>query len=248
MTSNYRVGIGIYEVTDPAIGLQMQGFADDSQKTTGVESPLFSRAFIVEDQTTGMRVVIVSADIWARTNVVKQAVVNRLQLQFGTLIYTSDNVLISGTHTHSAPGGYAGYRLYDLTGKGFDPNTFECIVSGILTSIRKAHNNLGPGNIYLNKGDIPDCGRNRSLEAYLNNPQNERDKYANLYRDHPYRVWPYGSDAGATDKEMLLLKFTKSDPSGTERPVGVISWYGIHPTDRGQKNTLFGIFRGTFML
>jgi neutral ceramidase len=122
MTSNYRVGIGIYEVTDPAIGLQMQGFADDSQKTTGVESPLFSRAFIVEDQTTGMRVVIVSADIWARTNVVKQAVVNRLQLQFGTLIYTSDNVLISGTHTHSAPGGYAGYRLYDLTGKGFDPN------------------------------------------------------------------------------------------------------------------------------
>jgi Neutral/alkaline non-lysosomal ceramidase, N-terminal len=51
MASNYRVGTGIYEVTDPAIGLQMQGFADDRQKTTGVESPLFSRAFIVEDQT-----------------------------------------------------------------------------------------------------------------------------------------------------------------------------------------------------
>lgn len=220
MTSNYRVGTGIYEITDPAIGLQMQGFADNRQKTTGVESSLFSRAFIVEDQTTGMRVVIVSADIWACTNVVKQAVVNRLQLQFGTLIYTSDNVLISGTHTHSAPGGYAGYELYDLTGKGFDPNTFQCIVSGILTSIRKAHNNLGPGKIYVNKGDIEDCGRNRSRAAYLSNPQSERDRYPN--RD--------------TDKEMLLLKFTKLDSSGRERPIGVLTWFAIHPTDRGQNN------------
>ena len=42
----------------------------------------------------------------------------------------------------------------------------------------------------------------------------------------------------ATVKEMLLLKFTKPDRSGTERPVRVITWFGIHPTDRGQKNTL----------
>jgi neutral ceramidase len=130
--------------------------------------------------------------------------------------------LISGTHTHSAPGGYAGYTIYDLTGDGFDVYTYECIVSGMVTSIQKAHNNLAPGNIYLNRGSIQDCGRNRSLGAYLNNPQSELDRYRNL----------------DTDKEMLLLKFTKRDGSGTERPVGVITWFGIHPTDRGQKNTL----------
>ena len=93
MPSNYRVGIGISEVTDTAIGLQMQGFADERQKTGGVESPLFSRAFILEDQGTGKRVVIVSADIWAATNVVKQEVVKRLQEQFQA-VYTNDNVLI----------------------------------------------------------------------------------------------------------------------------------------------------------
>jgi neutral ceramidase len=37
---------------------------------------------------------------------------------------------------------------------------------------------------------------------------------------------------------MLLLKFSKQESGGTEPPVGVISWFGIHPTDRGQKNTL----------
>ncbi len=226
MTSNYHVGTGIHEVTDPAIGLQMQGFADADQKTGGVESQLFSRAFIVEDQGTGRRVVIVSADIWAATSVVKQEVVARLQQQFGQL-YTSDNVLISGTHTHSAPGGYAGYRLYDFTGKGgddhikgFDRHTFECVVSGILISIQKAHFNLAPGKVYVNKGDIEDCGRNRSLDAYRNNPQSDRAGFPD------------------TDKEMLLLKFTRLDSSGRERPIGVFTWFAIHPTDRGQKNRL----------
>jgi neutral ceramidase len=220
MTSNYRIGTGISDVTDDRKGLQMQGFADKNQKTTGVESRLFSRAFIVEDQRAGKRVIIVSADIWAGTSVVKQEVVKRLQEKFGTL-YTSDNVLISGTHTHSAPGGYTGYKLYDLTGGGFDDTTYKLIVAGMVASIVKAHNNLAPGNIYVNKGEIPDCGRNRSQPAYLNNPYYVRDRYA--------------SD---TDKEMLLLKFTKLDNSWTERPVGVITWFGIHPTDRGQKNTL----------
>ena len=200
--SEYLVGTGISEVTDPAIGLQMQGFADNRQKTDGVEAPLFSRAFIVQDPTTNERVVIVCADIWAGTNVVKKGVLNRLQSEFGSL-YTNNNVLLSGTHTHSAPGGYAGYRIYDLTGKGLDLNTFQCIVQGIVASILKAHDNLGPGKIYLNKGDIEDCGRNRSLKAYLNNPQSERDQI---------------SKTEIPIMEMLLLKFTKSDNSGKEHP------------------------------
>ena len=37
---------------------------------------------------------------------------------------------------------------------------------------------------------------------------------------------------------MLLLKFVKVDDQDRERPVGALSWYAIHPTDRGQKNTL----------
>ena len=53
------------------------------------------------------------------------------------------------------------------------------------------------------------------------NPQAERDRY--------------GAD---TDREMLLLKFVKVDAGCEERPVGVLSWYAIHPTDYGQKNTL----------
>ena len=37
---------------------------------------------------------------------------------------------------------------------------------------------------------------------------------------------------------MLLLKFVKLGDGGAERSVGALNWYPIHPTDRGQKNTL----------
>ena len=95
--------------------------------------------------------------------------------------------MISGTHTHSAPGGFSSYKLYEQVHGGFDPHTFECIVSGITSSIQKAHDNLAPGKLYLIKGNISGCGMQRSAEAYLNNPFTERN----------------GQDD--VDKEMLLL-------------------------------------------
>jgi neutral ceramidase len=143
MASNYRIGIGISEVTDTRIGLQMQGFADTSQKTAGVESQLYSRAFIVADPVGPESVVIVSADIWSATSVVKLEVVKRLQAM--GMPYTSDNVLISGTHTHSAPGGYTGYKLYDLTGGGFDDHTYQLIVSGMVASYSEGSRQSRPG-------------------------------------------------------------------------------------------------------
>jgi len=218
--TDYLVGTGISDITDPAIGLGMQGMADPGQKTTGVESRLFSRAFVAKDSTADKIVVLVIVDIWACTSKIKSMVIGRIQDQFGG-VYTENNVLISGTHTHSAPGGYAGHKLYDLTVGGVDPHTLECIVSGIVKSIENAHVNLKPGRIYLNNGTVEDCGLNRSLLAYENNPISERNRYKS-----------------ETDKSMMLLKFVALSANGGEQAVGVLSWYPIHPTDRGQKNTL----------
>lgn len=215
----YQIGTGISEIANPAIGLNMQGMADPDQKTTGVESEIYARAFIIRDFNCDRSVVIVVAEILAGVEAVKSAVIQRLGSQF-QFLYNDDNVLISGTHTHSAPGGFSDSELYEHVIGGFNPHTFECVVSGIVASIAQAHHNLAPGKIYLDRGTIPDCGRQRSLLAYLNNPLTERQRY--------------DSD---TDNQMLLLKFVRLDRDG-ESPLAVLNWYGIHPTDRGQKNTL----------
>jgi neutral ceramidase len=67
-------------------------------------------------------------------------------------LYTAKNVAISGTHTHSGPGGYLQYVLYIITSLGFVRQSFDAIVDGIENSIIKAHNNLRPGSIYVNQG------------------------------------------------------------------------------------------------
>jgi neutral ceramidase len=217
MPRDYLVGTGIYDVTGPAAELGMMGMANIAQKTEGIQSRLFARSFIICDQASNKRIVILSADIWSCTQAVKMEVIKRLKNLYGNDLYTIDNVLLSGTHTHSGPGGYSHYALYNLTILGFDKQNFECIVNGMVQSIKRAHENLAPGKIFINRGIIEDCGRNRSPIAYNNNPEDERARY----------------DSN-TDKEMLLIKFVKKN--GKE--IGCLNWYAIHPTNRGNKNTL----------
>lgn len=47
-------------------------------------------------------------------------------------MYTERNVAISGIHTHSGPGGYLQYVLYDITSLGFVKQSWEAVVSGIV--------------------------------------------------------------------------------------------------------------------
>ncbi len=87
-------------------------------------------------------------------------------------MYTHDNVMLSGTHTHSGPAGYSHYPMYDLTSFGFyqvlystNSNLLKCfqdnfdvIVNGIVSSIKMAHNNLSKGgSIYMNEGTLLDA-------------------------------------------------------------------------------------------
>lgn len=222
--SEYLIGTGKADITDPFPGLGMMGFADELQKTTDVDMHLFSRAFIISRNASQLNsaniIAIAVADIWSCTQAVKTEVINRLNVNSSVAgLFNSENVLITGTHTHSGPGGFSNYFLYNLTCGGFDQVNFNKIVDGIVQSIINAHNNLAPGRIYKNSGTIEDCGYNRSMGAY-----NANIDVANF--------------PDATDKEMLLLKFVKdNDGKGNPYPVGVLNWYAIHPTSLGQSNT-----------
>lgn len=106
------------------------GYAQLSQKGEGIHLRQFSRAFIVEDDQK-TRVAFVSFDAGMVGNAVKRAVVKKLKERFGNSLYTMDNVIVSGTHTHSAPGGFLTHLLYDLSTLGFVSETFNAYVDGI---------------------------------------------------------------------------------------------------------------------
>lgn len=58
-------------------------------------------------------------------------VLKQLQSKYGEL-YRQDNVILSGTHTHSGPGGYFQYTLFWITSKGLVRPALSSIVSGIV--------------------------------------------------------------------------------------------------------------------
>ncbi|XP_073292615.1 neutral ceramidase 1-like [Primulina huaijiensis] len=213
--SSYLLGLGSYDITGPAADVNMMGYANMEQTASGVHFRLRARAFIVAEPQ-GNRIAFVNLDACMASQLVTIKVLERLKTRYGSL-YNENNVAISGIHTHAGPAGYLQYVVYLVTSLGFVRQSFDALVDGIEQTIIQAHDNLRPGSIYVNKGELLDAGINRSPSAYLNNPATERGKYK-------YNV----------DKDMTLLKFV-DDEWG---PVGSFNWFATHGTSMSRTNSL----------
>lgn len=83
--AEYRVDSGIYDITGAAAESNMYGWVN-FKSTDGIQQRLFSRTFIIADDTNSSnRVVFVSADLGAIFQSVKIEVVKQLQQSYGTL-------------------------------------------------------------------------------------------------------------------------------------------------------------------
>ncbi|KAK8483536.1 hypothetical protein V6N13_024619 [Hibiscus sabdariffa] len=213
--SNYLIGLGSHDITGPAADVNMMGYANMEQIASGIHFRLRARAFIVAEPQ-GNRVVFVNLDACMASQIVTIKVLERLKARYGEL-YTEKNVAISGIHTHAGPGGYLQYVVYIVTSLGFVRQSFDVIVDGIEKSIIQAHENLRPGSILINNGELLDAGINRSPSAYLNNPAGEQSKYK-------YNV----------DKEMTLIKFVDEEWG----PIGSFNWFATHGTSMSRTNSL----------
>jgi len=214
--TTFLLGSGIYDITGPAAERGMMGYGMILQQTAGIHTRLWSRAFVIASPCNDQRVVFVSADLGMIFQAVKQQVVAKLRRTHGDL-YRDENVLLSATHTHSGPGGFSHYTLYNLTTFGFDQQNFDAIVEGIYQSIVRAHNNLAPGTIKIADGELLQTSVNRSRIAYNLNLTAERAQYEDN-----------------TDKKMTVLKLV----AATGEEIGMINWFAVHTTSMGNKNKL----------
>lgn len=214
VTAGYSVGVGIADVTGPSAEVGFMGYAKLGQKGKGLHLRQFARAFIVDDGK--QRFAFVSVDSAMIGNGLRREVLTRLQQTYSDL-YTEQNLMISATHTHSTPGGYMHDLLFDLSVLGFVRQSFMALMSGIVISVRKAHDSMTSGRVYVAHGDLHDVSINRSPTAYLANPEAERAKYKH-----------------DVDKRMVQLRLVREDGV----PVGAISWFAVHPTSMNNTNTL----------
>ncbi|KAI4458937.1 ceramidase [Holotrichia oblita] len=211
--ADYQIGVGIADSTGPAAGIIFMGYAKLTQRGYGLHLRQWSRAFIIDDGTN--RIVFVSVDTGMVGYGIKEAVIENLEALYGDT-YTVQNVIISGTHTHSTPGGFMDHLLFDITILGHVKQTFEALVEGITGSIIKAHDSMVTGKIYINSGTLLNANINRSPASYDMNPDAEKE----LYSDN-------------VDKEMVQLKFVNSESSEV---IGAINWFPVHPVSMNNTN------------
>ncbi|XP_063076841.1 neutral ceramidase [Engraulis encrasicolus] len=211
---SFRIGVGRADVTGPVGDVPLMGYASLDQTAGGIHFRLFSRAFIVDDGAS--RVVFVSADIGMVSQRLRLEVLNALKEKYGDQ-YNQANVVLSGTHTHSGLAGYFQYTLFMITSKGYIKSSIEPIVNGIVKSIEMAHTSMRPGRIFMSKGEVEESNLNRSPQSYMNNPEEERQKYKSN-----------------TDKEMVVLKFTDINGDG----MGMLSWFAVHPVSMNYTNRM----------
>lgn len=212
--AEYSIGVGIADVTGPTVEITFMGYGKTDQKGTGLHLRQWARCFIIDDGKE--RIAFISVDVGMIGDGLRNSVIRKLQRRYNAT-YNQDNVIISGTHTHSAPGGFLLHLLFDLPSLGFSAQTFGSLVSGIVKCVVRAHERLQPGRIFISKGHVEDANINRSPTAYEQNPEEEKAKY------------PHN-----TDTEMVQMKFVTTDM----KPLGVISWFAVHPTSMNNTNTL----------
>ncbi|XP_025953209.2 putative neutral ceramidase C [Dromaius novaehollandiae] len=215
-SGNYLIGVGRADCTGPVAEIPLMGFANPDQVGGGLLTRLYSRAFIVAEPDNSRRVVFVSADIGMVSQRVRLEVLKELKSKYGEL-YRQDNVILSGTHTHSGPAGYFQYTLFWLTSKGLVRPSLQAVVNGIVKSIDIAHEDMKKGRLFINRGTVENSQINRSPYSYLQNPASERSRYSSN-----------------TDKEMVMLKMVAAN--GQE--LGLISWFAVHPVSMNNTNHL----------
>lgn len=198
----------------------MMGYADPDQLGSGVRQRLYSRAFIVGNpQTPSDRFVYLVLDTQSGDTAIRHGILEELaSMGDEYAVYGAHNVAVTGTHSHAGPGAWLNYLLPQITSRGFNNQSYRAIVDGTILSIKRAHESLGTGSLSVGTTNISDANINRSLFAYLANPEEERARYSDN-----------------VDKTLTLLKLKRSSDG---KDIGLLTWYAVHGTSLLGNNTL----------
>lgn len=218
--TQFRFGAGKADITGPAAGKIHMGNENPDNYSIGVHLRQFARSFVIGSPCSNTRVAMVLTDTGMVFESVMQAVLDGIADDPELAPhYRRDNLMVSATHTHSGPGGYAHHLAYNLFRLGYDEQAFNVIVDGIKASLRQAHRHYEAapitGPIALVQDELLGASVSRAPEVYRANPEAERARYRDI-------------DGGELDANrlMTLLRLRRDD--GTD--VGSINWFAVHPT------------------
>lgn len=204
----YLAAMAKKDITGPSVGVMFWGYAREDQTGLGIHTRQFARSLVVRDISSKKLLAYVTAEVGGIPFEIQRDVVKRLQTELDPS-FNYGNVLINASHTHSGPAGHFHYSEVSFYSKEFYSDSYAVLRDGIYESIKEAYLKMKPAELTIGKTIVNEAGVNRSLSAYLANPETERKSYSDNI-----------------DREMLQLTVSVSGV-----PIGFVNWYGVHPTN-----------------
>lgn len=233
-----RAGAGKSDIT-PATGYYLGGWTRADRVGQGQHTRLQSRALVLENR--GRKVALVSIDLF----MVPGGMVRHIGERLAARGLTERNILISASHTHSGPGGYANYPTLNTAAPSMqtatdpasfasllnpgpaDPQLYRFLVEQITAAIRRADDDLAPAAAAWGSARILGLTRNRSLEAHLADHGIVRARGEGREADDP------GGYEHTVDPEVDVLRVDKLVRRGRRTvrvPIGGWSNFANHGT------------------
>ncbi|KAI9367946.1 Neutral/alkaline nonlysosomal ceramidase [Aspergillus egyptiacus] len=214
------LGAGKADITGPVVEVGFGGYANLEQVGTGLRQRIYSRAFITANPNNleDTWIYIILDTLTGDTGVRHGVLEGLASLGSEYARYGDHNLALTGTHSHSGPGAWFNYLLTQIPNLGFNRQSYNAIVDGVLLSIQRAHESLAPGRLSFGTINVEDANVNRSPYAYDANPEEEKARY-------PSNV----------DKSLSLLRFDRESDNKT---AAVLTFFPVHGTSMYSNNTL----------
>lgn len=228
-----RVGAVVTDVTPIALPVLVNG-SMRSRSVGEVNTPLSARTIVLDDGEQRIALVVVDSCMLPRVLLddVKQLAARNSPLQ-------ADRILISATHTHSAPSSMG------CLGTSADENYVPFLRQKLVESIRAAEQNLQAAHVGW---AVTNADKFTALRRWIRRPDKvDLDPFgnptvrANMHSaNDPQAVT---GPSGPEDPELSLISF--QSPDG--RPIAVMANFSMHYfSDKALSADYFGLFCNGF--
>jgi neutral ceramidase len=236
--STLDAGVGRSDITPPT-GFPTMGYVRSDAVGRGQHTRLFARAIVLREG--GRKLALVATDLGFTPGGLLVDVAQRMASRG----FDERNVIISASHTHSAPAGFSNFQSDNFVAPTLatptdfkiagDPQLYGFMVDRIALAIMRADDDLGPARVGWGSATLGGVTDNRSLEAHL----------ANFGYDLPPGAGRVDQDPGGymdtIDPNVDVLRVDRVGPRGRSVPMG--GWLDF--ADHGTVNPFtFGVYNG----
>lgn len=227
-----RAGSAKLDITPPP-GFPMGGHSIAGQISRGYWVRLQVRSIFLESPN-GEKIALVSADLWSFpaglgdriAEIISNSGSPRCQLR-------RDQLVLAATHTHQSPGNFSSSSLYNFFASkepGFDLELFEFLARRIADAVKSSCESSIPALIRFNQAQIGELARNRSVDAFLRNPEANSILLQNERLPEGVTTAPFPDVRAFRAIYPFLQTLWFLDARDTSSVIGVAAFVAVHPT------------------